>query len=256
MYVACVLMEHGFSLTKPLPEGPDIRIDRTPPIWIEAIAVTAGVGEDAVPNRQMREHTRTSPRGIIWQQERPPSEESLVLRCTSAIATKNAQRTKYVANRIVRATDPFVIAVSLAAIEDAHEVCEFDELSIVFKALYGVGDEFTIIPWESDEDPSIGHHRRPAVKKTNGEEISTEGFRTPTYPGITGVFSSSTSISDLPSEHGSELVFVHNATASTRIEAGTFPFGTEYVPKSDEINQYPGSLSEFSIHRWSTAGGA
>ena len=49
MYLACTLLDAGFSLHS-RDAGPDIRVNtKGAPIWVEAIAPTAGSGPDAIP---------------------------------------------------------------------------------------------------------------------------------------------------------------------------------------------------------------
>ncbi len=81
MYLACALMDVGFELSRPPPKGPDIltTLDGSR-LWIEAVAPTAGDGPDAVPGREKRGRMV----GRVWSGS-PPSDESLILRCASAL---------------------------------------------------------------------------------------------------------------------------------------------------------------------------
>ena len=55
MYLATALLKGGVRLRKPPRKGPDILIDVAPRrIWIEAIAMEPGDGDDAVPGRDRR----------------------------------------------------------------------------------------------------------------------------------------------------------------------------------------------------------
>jgi hypothetical protein len=235
MYLASVLLDAGISLAPAPPKGPDLVLEiGGNRAWVEAIAVEKGDGADAVSLPEARGYTRKRSDGFSTWRGQPPTEEELILRLTHAISTKYKKRADYVAEGIVGADEPFVIAINAGALPDVDFHFGL-RAPLIVKALFEVGDEFIAVPMYSSADPTVGHHHRPEIKKEKGELIRCDGFTSDTYPGLSGVLYSETTISNVPAQHGRELYFVHNPRATAKLPQGTFPFGREWLVKDDEL---------------------
>jgi hypothetical protein len=232
MYLACTLLERGFKLTKPSGKGPDIHVTGPVPIWVEAIAPDAGSGPDAVPTRDKRGETTALAPGVAMWTGVPPSEESLILRCTSAIAAKAVQRERYIEDGIVRSTEPFVVAINLAQIDGGEDACDDDEVPIVAKAALGIGEDYYAQPLFSRRKGRWTHGHRPHVVKASTAKVSAHGFLSGQYDGVSGIMCSCVSIVNAPSAMGADIIFLHNPTARAPIPAGTFRFGTEWTVRA------------------------
>ncbi len=140
MYLACALLDAGFALERPPPKGPDIltTVDGTK-LWIEAVAPTAGEGPDAVPAPEKRGRMV----GRVWSGS-PLSDESLILRCASALTYKLAKWQEYVSEGTVAPTDRLAIAVGLG---DIDEVFLSDTgIPMILKALFPIGPYYKTFP--------------------------------------------------------------------------------------------------------------
>jgi hypothetical protein len=240
MYLACVLMDHGFPLIPTSSTGPDICIDSTPRIWVEATAVNSGQGIDRVPDRDARRFTEAE-RGysdaeisVSWH-GRPPSEESIILRCTSALDSKSRAHDRYLAQGIVGKDDSYVVALSLAGIQDAFYLCDYENVPVILQALFGIGEE-RIVPAGLDGGKAkLIRGRRPVVEKVNHAEVPAIGFSSPANPRISGVFG--TCMDVVNSHEGREIMFVNNPNARVPVATRTFNFGMEFVAVNGEINR-------------------
>jgi len=239
MRLACVLLDAGFPLVPTEAKGPDICIDRSPRIWVEAVAVGPGERADRVPDRTSRAFTEAE-RGysadelpdMPWHGE-PPSEESLILRCTEAVDRKRKAYQTYLADGIVKAGEPYIVAISLSRIEDAFYQCDFDRIPVFLQAVFPIGAEHIRLSSEAGEDKFF-RPPRPFVTKAAGTQIATFAFASPTHPEISGVFGSCTDIVNAPSEPGREIMFVNNPHAWSPIAPGTFAFGMEFIASEQE----------------------
>jgi hypothetical protein len=239
MRLACVLLDRGFRLVRPGATGPDICIDGSPRIWVEAIAVGPGKGPDRVPDRASRAFTDVD-RGyrddelpdVLWH-GRPPSEESLILRCTAAIHEKAEAYARYRRDGIVKAGEPYIVAISLARIEHAFYHCQFDDIPVFLQALFRIGAEQIRLSSGPGEKDKLFRPDRPGVGKAAGTKIATDAFASARHPEISGVFGSCTDIMNELSEPGRNIMFVNNPRAEAPIAEGTFKFGMEFVATKD-----------------------
>jgi hypothetical protein len=238
MYLACVLLERGYELVRPRPKGPDICIiDGSSRIWVEAVAVGSGVGADHVLPRETRGRFRQTRPGVTSWAGPPPSDDSLILRYMSALGAKRSKCIGYRSDGIVNPSEPCVVAISVAQIEDADEMCGADiGIPIAVRSLFGIGRPYLNVPLYSDEAPATGHHVQTEVAKKSGARISTESFTSDAYAEISGIFCTDSGILRAPKNRGAEIVFVNNPFASAKISAGTFKFGTEYVADSEYLH--------------------
>jgi hypothetical protein len=235
MRLACILLDHGFPLIPSESKGPDLCIDGSPRIWVEAIAMGSGDGTDRVPDRASRAFTEEE-RGYrddelpdIPFHGEPPSEESLILRCTEALDKKAKAYATYRRDGIVKPGEPCIVAISLTKIDDAFYRCRFEDIPVFLQALFSIGAEHIRL----SSDPSAGDKffrpHRPHVTKATGAKIPTSAFASASHLEISGIFGSCTDIVNVPPEPGREIMFVNNPHAESPVQAGTFKFGVEFV---------------------------
>jgi hypothetical protein len=230
MYLACTLLRFGFRLRPARGTGPDICIDSDPPIWIEAVAASAGSGPDQVPGRDRRGRTTNLGPGMKMWQGQPPTEESLILRCTHVLGEKRAKREGYVKTGLVRDDSPYIVAINLAGIDGAEDASEDDD-PIIIKALFGIGEDYLEVRL-SDGTVKHGVAARPAVTKKSGAAVSAMSFANQSCADVSGVFCSSSTISSSVEDMGSDLIYVHNPHAAHGVPQRTFRFGTEFMLSS------------------------
>ncbi len=236
MRLACVFIECGFPLlVRSETAGPDLCINATPRIWVEATAVSAGNGPDRVPDRAARAFT-VAERGYTDEElpdagwhGRPPSEESVILRCTQALDEKRRKYERYLRAGITKPGEPYIVAMSLAGIEDAFYLCQYDNIPVFLKALFGIGPDYIVPSGRDGERAKMYQPPRPVVAKATGAEVAAHAFASSTHPEISGVFGSCTDIVNAPLEPGREIMFVNNPQATAPIVPGTFDFGMEFV---------------------------
>jgi hypothetical protein len=239
MRLACVLLDRGLPLVRPGPKGPDLCIDGSPRVWVEAIAVGAGESADRVPDRAARAFTEEE-RGYRddelpdagWHGE-PPSEDSLILRATEALDKKTKAYLTYRRDGIVKPGEPYIVAISLTKIDDAFYRSQFDDVPVFLQALFGIGAEHIRLSTEPAAKDKLFRPHRPFVTKAGGAKISTLAFASPSHPEISGVFGSCTDIVNVPSDPGREIMFVNNPRAAAPVPPGTFRFGMEFVASED-----------------------
>jgi hypothetical protein len=235
MHLACVLMDHGATLRRHPPTGPDICIGSDPPTWVEAVAVGGGEGIDRVQNAEERRYKDEPSDPEVWAGDLP-SEESLVLRCTHALEVKRSAFDRYRKAGIVAARDICIVAISFAGIDDAFYLFNYDEIPIVVKALFGIGPDMLSYPRESDAPPKWFHPHRPRTTKISGARVVANAFAAGHAKDISGTFATAWDLSN-SSDAGEKIMFVNNPTARSLIPAGTFQFGSEFIARDGEITR-------------------
>lgn len=105
----------------------------------------------------------------------------------------------------------------------------------MIKALFGIGEEYLAVTPYSASDPTPGHHYRSEIQKMSGAYVSADAFASTGCREVSGVFSTYTDILNVPSDHGSEILFVNNPNAQVHIPEGRFSFGTEFVASKTHV---------------------
>jgi hypothetical protein len=232
MFLACSLIESGHELHKSRTEGPDICIVSAPPIWIEAISVNAGTGEDRVPT----DDERLDPG---WPQEdglrviSPPTEESVILRCTQALQAKSQQISQWKLNGIVPAGDPCLVAISLGAVEGADFFTYGTDLPVFFKAFFGFGGLY-YNPGATGR--KYGYESRARIAKASGDMISARAFLDGGARDISGVICSGRGVFNMR-ESPSDLIFIHNPTALYPVGLGAIRVGQEWLVEDNRLKR-------------------
>ena len=197
-------------------EGPDIEIRaRDKKVWTEAVSVTKG--DPCLPDSVPELGAGAVP------------EEKIILRLTSALKAKLDVHQKYLDNKLLTEDEPYVIAINSAPISKVGD----SEHRRILKALFPIGDEYVTFDANTNELSESKFKYRDVVHKANGAEVHVNSFLNLDYKLVSGVIYSNKDCCNIPQDHGSELVFIHNPFAKNPIKKGFFDFGSEYYGEID-----------------------
>lgn len=242
MYLCAALLDFGFQLEQLPDDAPDalVRLPDGRPVWFEAIAADAG--EPGNPNSvpQLSELALDVVRvGYL-------PEEQIILRITSAIASKISQRAKRIKRGRVKAEDVYVIAVSAGAVPLAFAAMR--DLPIAARAVFPVGHQYFKVNTSSFEVVDSGwasrmgitKKPRPAAKsevQANASAVSsvvpTTLFANDNHAEISAIVYSDARVSRHAAERGGkwgdDFVLIHNPFARSPLPRGFFPRGREFT---------------------------
>ena len=212
-----VLRRRGFCFAR-VSSGPDLCLrNETGRVWIEATAPGPGSGRDAA----VREY-QTDSGGTLYS----VNHDKMLLRYTSALRAKARQYSEFVKRREIGSEEPFVVAISAGAINDAEDTP--DGLPTVLPALFPIEQVWELhIP--SARESAANYRFRPEVKKLSGSPVSTTAFTTDEYEDISAVVFC-WHFFDCSALDGHTLITVHNPCARVPLPTGFFPFGREFYP--------------------------
>ncbi|MEZ4219645.1 MAG: hypothetical protein R3B13_01870 [Polyangiaceae bacterium] len=220
LYLGALLLEHGYPLEKPPSDGPDLKIRRSErPVWIEAVAPQAGTGADKAE------------RMYSWKQRTPygfratfkVDKDKTVLRYTHALEKKRQQLQQFQQRNIVAGSEPVVVAISGAAIEDA-DLC--DDFPDILRAVYGIDETVLHVPVGASVEPWESVTTRKEVNKAAGAPVGVTAFVGNNCRDVSAVlFSPDALCAELS---GQQVITVHNLRAQNPLERGFFRFGLEY----------------------------
>jgi hypothetical protein len=219
MYVAVCLLEAGVAIEKSGAAGPDIKASVAGRrLWIECIAVEAGEGENAAT----RTYGQESRSGLY----RPPPDEKIELRLTTAIWRKTQKRDEWIKGGLIAADDAYVIAVCAGHVPDAD--LEMLQPHIV-KVLYGLdGIAWTFEVGGDGQVETIPTYR-DAIERPGKASVTRRGFLdSGQFDGVSAVIMSARCLSSPARAIGRDLVIVHNRVATTPLPLGFLPMGREY----------------------------
>jgi hypothetical protein len=216
MYIACVLLENGLSITSK-DEGPDIKmVLASHTIWIECVAPNKGTGNDRVPDL------------VDGLQDVP--EEKMLLRITNALKDKFETYQEYLDKNIVGQNDIFIIAVNRSQLE------HFDSIKpLILKCLFGLG--YLTLPTRlGDRKPGNTYYsRRGDLKKQGGSLVSMRFFEDRQHEGISATIYSSQDILNHPDELGDDCMIVHNPMAKNPLSESIFSFLRQWKVRENNI---------------------
>lgn len=197
--------------------GPDIEIIRDGKsfAWVEAVTATPGAAghPDSVPKMDFsREEAAAAP------------EDKIIMRLTSALKTKVDKHERYVRDGVVKTSEPFVVAINGAPIKWMGD--PYNER--ILKALFPIGDEYLVFDENYGKLSRSQFSYRNFIEKNNGSRVFVDSFLNPENEMVSGVIYSSKNFSNLPKNHGEEMVFVHNPFAKNPLDYGLFKVGEEY----------------------------
>ena len=202
MYLCVTMLKRGFTIEKWGSEGPEFNIvlgDRK--VWFEAIAPSAGNGDDHVP-------------ALDFNQTNSVPIEKVLMRYTAALSEKLRKYQCYRAKGIISENDGYVVAINSKKIPCAN----FGSvLPYHVQAFLPFGDFTVAINPKTNKKVDEYFQYRGAVKKKNNSLVSTQAFLDSTYCGITAVIHSVFDVAGYTygtSRWGDDFDILHNPLAS------------------------------------------
>lgn len=223
LYLAATAVDCGMTLgpwseRRRRDSAPDLQIGKVD-LWIEATTVGAGAGPDAVAEPPMGEFAAVP-------------EERITLRIASALATKQAQYTRFLSDSVVGPQEPFVVAVNAAGVPGGSSP---EDPPYAVRAVYPVGSEF--IRWDAATRRVVAHslHRRESIEKSSGSSVPTSAFLSEEYSGISALVFSCVNAFNPRRPLGFDFTVVHNAGARNPLPLGFIPFWLEYWVEAGKL---------------------
>lgn len=206
--------------------GPDIQIEHSPTIWIEAI-----VPAESDMLRSIAEQNKT----MLM----PAPETEIVMRYTNAVQSKWNKYQDYLRKGMIKPEAIYVIAISDLNFRYPTWLFEDIEPPIIAKALFGIGEPYVSFVVGVENSYSYGIESMPARKKHNGAPVETDLFLNPKYCGISAVLSSKNVLRTR--NPGDDFHIFHNPNAGVKMPHGFIPCGQEW--------QFDGTLSRINDFR-------
>lgn len=200
--------------------GPDL-FAHDPDVWIEAVAVRAGHGPDAL------EDVFTP--SVAYQIQ----PDKLVLRLRSVIEDKAEKLREYLDAGIIQAHQSSVIAISGVALPFRYKYYGAWPLPIV-RAVFGAGNLVLEFDRETKELREVSAEYKGAVQKSNGAPVSTDIFARDGLSHVSAVLYSESSCNYM-NDPGEDFCLVHNRNAAVPLPRGWLPCGQEYWLNDDDV---------------------
>jgi hypothetical protein len=232
MYLAVTFLEHGYKLHRHKDAGPEFGIDIDEKrYWFDAIAPTAGAGADAVPDEFQKNRAGTVP------------QEQIILRYTSALATKREKWQKDLKSGRVSESDGYIVAINDRSIPWAWMGAE---MPYIVKALYGLGNIEVVFDRSTLKIIESRHQHRPTIAKVRGTAISSQPFAARESPEVSAVLYGFVNAANYPLQLGENFMILHNDEPNVPLPRGALRFGREYWIEGDSLH----------MKNWAEAGSA
>jgi hypothetical protein len=227
MYLTCSLLETapslGYHVSCPKP-GPDILVEREGKrLWIEAVTVTAGE-----PSRPDSLNER-----VDGQMSLIPADK-IVLRYSSAIATKHARYRQYLDHGVVQARDSWVVAINGWQLGYGWAT---GELPRFLKALFPLGALGYAIDPGTRALVDRRHQFRPTIYKSNRAPVSTDVFLKHEYRDISAALHSHAH-AYMKEPLGLDFEVAHNPYAAYPAPPGLIPAHREWRATASEHGSF------------------
>jgi hypothetical protein len=223
MYLGYALLSNGKELIAASDTGPDLCMLELPePLWIEAIAPSAGKGPDAVPEE---------PLGVTYKF---PSD-AIILRLRSAIEEKFQKYKIYRDDRLLSPSEPFVIGINGRGLPSAWTE---PDLPRIVRAVFPIGSPYVTIDKNTMGKVDEGYMYRREIIKLSGNPVSTTIFQDPQYAGISAILYCNHDIFNRsPKESDISLGFsvIHNPLANNPVPHRWLPCGREFWVQEDRF---------------------
>jgi hypothetical protein len=215
LYLTAILLDQNLPVVATAnrrfrSKGPDIQVGDVT-AWFEAIAPTAGTGQDAVP-------------GLSFDDCREVPDDQFKLRLASALSEKLRKYQHYLKNNIVTPAEPFVIAINAAAISYATLETPMPR---ILGVLFPFGYEIVNLNLKTGQCEHSYFARRDHITKSNGADVRTIFFENETSRAISAVVYSFVDAVTIPSRLGADLRVIHNPLALAPLPRGFLGVGTE-----------------------------
>ena len=221
MYLTVAFLDRGFELRRHRDGGPEFGIDiEGRRYWFDAIAPTSGEGPDAVPD------DLTTKGGFVPTQK-------IILRYTSALATKREKWKKDLARGRVSASDGYIVAINDRGIDGY--AWAGGEMPYVVKALYGLGDIVVSISLETNKIVDSRHAHRPTIAKASGTGVSSQSFVARECPEVSAVLYSSVNAANYPQRLGDTFMILHNCEPTVPLPRASLKFAREYAVDGEHL---------------------
>ena len=208
MVLALHLIEQGFKIQSN-ESGPDFSFEIDgKKVWVEAIAPEPC---DAIKERRNR-------------QGGPVPYEQILLRWTSALASKRQRFLEYRDKGIVRSGDVCIIAINGHMLEERRGI---SMLPYAVETAFPIGPLAVNINKRTLEYSDLYNSERRFVQKPSGANVSTDSFLNQENCYISAVVGCSNCWTPLPEYH--EMSIVHNPFADSRFPHRQFGAKFEYV---------------------------
>jgi len=193
-------------------------------IWIEAIAVEKGEGQDKVPN-------------IEYGKAIDVPEKEMLLRLTAGLKEKYRKYLSYLKDKIVNQNDFFVIAIDRSHLEHMDA-----QIPLIFKCLFAIGHQVLFLKKGKPQPKTEGSiwSTREKVNKISGSEVEMLMFRDSSFEGISAVIYCDKNILNSPRNYnqmGSNFITVHNPFAKNPLSDKFFNFGDTWKQEGEQIKK-------------------
>jgi hypothetical protein len=230
MYLAYVLIDFGFTLSKHGTKGPDFYFQSdNSTVCVEATVPGTGDGPDAVPPLMVISDFRRQGLEPIAQEV---PEEKMILRFTNAIDEKRKKYEKYLADGIISSTDNFIIGIN--GKEALRGPFDGSSLPYIVKSLFSFG-KLSVTVDRNFDIVSTGHQHLPKITKTSGKDVPTNLFLDLKFQGISGILYTSVDAVNYPEKPGDNFIFIHNPLAKNPLPKHFFKFGKDYWFENDKL---------------------
>ena len=230
MYLTAAMLDRGLLVVPSerrrfRRKGPDLQVGDDP-VWIEAVAVSRGISNDAVSE---------SPPGVAVE----VPDDGIKLRLLSGIRDKLLKHDHYVQRGIVHMHEPFVIAINAGRVPSASLERQIPR---VIRTLLPIGDESIQINCRTGCARSAGYTFQGSVRRASGAVIATTLFQDQASAGLSAVIYSADDVLNRPSVHGDSFTVIHNPMARNPIQARWLPCSREWFVEEGTLTCQQGSL--------------
>ena len=207
MYLTCTLLERGFKIQRVGHEGPEyFFMVENRRIWVEAIAPTAGVGDDKVPD--------TPHEGISR-----PHTQKILMRYTNALNEKYNKYKTALRKGIIQPEDYIILAINSRKIPGASYSID---LPFYVKALLPIGNLQISVDLKTLDSSEPSYQYRDKITKTNGSSVATRSFLNPDFSPFIAVIHSSVDCVNRPEILGDDFSVLHNPLSKYKLMLDQF----------------------------------
>lgn len=229
LYLGVALLNRGYTLGEHRDVGPDFKIplDDKNSVWIEAISVKKGDGQDKVPE-------------IKYGKAIDVPEKEMLLRLTSGLGEKYQKYLSYLQSNIIKSNDSFVIAIDRSDLQHTDP-----QIPLIFKCLFAIGHQVLLINSTKPRPKTEGSNwsSREKVNKMSGNEVPMLLFRNSDFESVSAIIYCTTNILNSPRNPkymGNNFVVVHNPFAKNPLPENFIKFGEEWKLEGDQLKKIQG----------------
>lgn len=213
MYLGSTLRTKGMELKRIGGEGLEyyIKMEDGRRLWVEAVAPTAGSGQNSVPPFASGQH--------LTEQLAEVPVKAILLRFTSVFRSKLDAYHKAVKKGIVKQGEQFVLAINARAIPDwpLHT-----DLPLFLKALLPIGPQVFHISADATTTDQPTHLKRERIHTGAGAPVSTMGLLENDAIPLAAVLHSEVNALNHPAQLGDDFDALLNPRATPSLPADYF----------------------------------